>query len=118
MKSDTDVPLEDYTDNVRKIVTEPLNQQYEGGAWETIKDPATPLEDLENALKILEEKDEKWMKTKRAQIKEEIKRRQSLQNCKEKARWWHPFRSQKEGKDFMRRWNEVTRILREEKNNG
>lgn len=108
------IPLEAYTDNVRIITTEPLKQHYGGGAWEVIEAPTTSVEDLENSLKILEEKNEGKIKLKIEKIKAEIKRREKLQKCEEKARWWYPFRSEKEGRDFVRRWNEVTRVIREE----
>lgn len=111
-KIEIDIPLEAYTDNVRIITTEPLKQHYGGGAWEAIEDPATSIKDLENALKILEERNKPEEKRRIEEIKKEIERRNNAQ--KEKARWWHPFRSEKEGRDFVRRWNEVTRAIREE----
>lgn len=111
-KIEIDIPLEAYTDSVRKIVTDPLREYYGDGAWEAIKDPATPLKDLENALKILEERNKPETKRRIEEIKKEIKRRNNAQ--KEKARWWHPFRSEKEGRDFIYRWNEVTRMVRKE----
>lgn len=83
MKSDTDIPLEDYTDNVRIITTGLLREHYGGGAWEVINDPATPLEDLGNALKILEERNKPEEKRRIEEIKK-IERRNNAQ--KEKAR--------------------------------
>lgn len=68
-KIEIDIPLEAYTDNVRKIVTDPLRECYGDGAWEAIKNPATPLEDLENALKILEQKNKSGTKRKIEKIK-------------------------------------------------
>lgn len=109
-KIKTDIPLEAYTDNVRIITVGALKEHYGGGAWEVINDPATPLEDLENGLKILEERNKPGEKRRIEEIKKEIKRRNNVQ--KEKARWWHPFRSEKEGRDFIHRWNEVTRAIK------
>jgi hypothetical protein len=111
-KIEIDIPLEAYTDNVRKIVTDPLRECYGDGAWEAIKDPATSVEDLKNALRILEEKNEPRTKRKIEKIKKEIKSRKNFQKCKEKAIWWHPFRSEKEGREFIHRWNEVTGMIK------
>lgn len=95
MKNDTDILLGDHTDNVQIITTEPLRECYGGGAWEAIKDPATSVEDLKNALRILEEKNEPRTKRKIEKIKKEIKSREDFQKCKEKEIWWYPFRSEK-----------------------
>lgn len=111
-KIEIDIPLEAYTDNVWKIVTDPLRECYGDGAWAIIKNPATPLEDLENALKILEQKNKSGTKRKIEKIKKEIKSRENFQKCKEKAIWWHPFRSEKEGREFIHRWNEVTGMIK------
>ena len=75
MKNDTDILLGDHTDNVQIITTEPLRECYGGGAWEAIKDPATSVEDLKNALRILEEKNEPRTKRKIEKIKKEINER-------------------------------------------
>lgn len=112
MKNDTDILLGDHTDNVQIITTEPLRECYGGGAWEAIKDPATSVEDLKNALRILEEKNEPRTKRKIEKIKKEIKSREDFQKCKEKVIWWYPFRSEKEGREFIRRWNEVTGMIK------
>lgn len=106
------IPLEAYTDSVRIIATGVLREHYSGGAWEAIKDPATPLKDLENALKILEERNKSEEKRRIEEIKKEIERRNNAQ--KEKARWWHPFRSEKEGREFIHRWNGVNREIKKE----
>ena len=116
MKKMDDIPLSEYTDNVRIIVMDPLREYYGDGAWAAIENPATPLEDLENALKILEGKNEPADKRRIEKIKKEIEMRESAQ--KEKGRWWYPFRSEKEGRDFVRRWNEATRIIKEKKRQG
>lgn len=115
-KMEIDSPLEAYTDNVRIITTAPLKEYYDDGAWAVIKNPSTPLEDLGNALKILEQKNKPGTKRKIEKIKKEIERRKNAQ--KEKVRWWHPFRSEKEGRDFARRWNEVTGMIKEKKRQG
>ena len=109
-KIEIDIPLEAYTDNVQIITTEPLRECYGGGAWEAIKDPATSVEDLKNALRILEEKNEPRTKRKIEKIKKEIKSRKNFK--KEKAIWYHPFQNEKEGREFIHRWNEVTGMIK------
>lgn len=55
-KIELNIPPGNYPEIVRVIVTDPLRKYYGDGAWEAIENPATSIEDLKNALKILEEK--------------------------------------------------------------
>ena len=84
MKNDTDILLGDHTDNVQIITTEPLRECYGGGAWEAIKDPATSVEDLKNALRILEEKNEPRTKRKLEKIKKKSKVGKTSRSVKKK----------------------------------
>lgn len=90
-KIEIDIPLEAYTDNVRKIVTDPLRECYGDGAWEAIKDPATSVEDLKNALRILEEKNEPRTKRKIEKIKKRNQKSGKLPEVQRKSDMVAPF---------------------------
>ena len=99
-KIEIDIPLEAYTDNVRKIVTDPLRECYGDGAWEAIKDPATSVEDLKNALRILEEKNEPRTKRKIEKIKKKSKVGKTSRSAKKKRYGGTLFEVKRKGENL------------------
>lgn len=100
MKNDTDILLGDHTDNVQIITTEPLRECYGGGAWEAIKDPATSVENLKNALRILEEKNEPRTKRKIEKIKKKSKVGKTSRSVKKKRYGGTLFEVKRKGENL------------------